>query len=524
MALSAPPSPKIVLSAAVAALLLATLVFLFVRTQGVEYKALAQALTQLRAMQDTDSRWDSDARALVSQAARGDVPPPDRANLIDRALREIERGPSARTLAGDIAALRAGLGEKLRAYNTLRDAEEVARTAPQGARAAALEARQAALDRFEFQTLGGRLSLVQRTLADTLERGLDETDRWRVYLVFYAAALLVGVGALAARVAQTQAALRLANETLEHRVHERTRELQEALQRLRESEAQLVQTEKMSSLGQLVAGVAHEINTPLAYVKNSVASVRDRLLDLEQAIAQSEQMLAILQSDSPDPEALQACFAALGTKLAELSRNEVLHDLETLTRDGLYGIEQIADLVNNLRNFSRLDRSRVASYNVNESVRGTLLIARPHLRNVDVDKHLGEVPSITCSPSQVNQVLLNLVTNAAQAMDKPDGRITITTRNEDARNVAIEVADNGRGIAPDVMPHIFDPFFTTKDVGKGTGLGLSIAYKIVAAHGGRIDVRSNPGIGTAFTVILPIEPPPEAMAAAVRHAGEEAVA
>src|SRR6476469_6276856 len=104
MAHSAAPSPKIVLSAAVAALLLATLVFLFVRTQGAEYKALAQALTQLRAMQDMDSRWDSDARGLVSQAARGDVPPPDRANLIDRALREIERGPSAKMLAGDIAA------------------------------------------------------------------------------------------------------------------------------------------------------------------------------------------------------------------------------------------------------------------------------------------------------------------------------------------------------------------------------------------------------------------------------------
>jgi two-component system NtrC family sensor kinase len=524
MALNAPPNPRIVLSAAVAVLLLATLVFLFVRTQGVEYKALAQALTQLRAMQDMDSRWDADARALVSEAARGDVPPPDRASLIDRALRDIERGPSAKALAGDIAALRAGLAEKVRAYGALREADEAVRKAPREARAAALETRQSALDRFEFQTLGGRLSLLQRTLADALERGLDDSDRWRVYLAFYAAALLIGVGALAARVTQAQAALRHANETLEQRVDERTAELQQALERLRESEAQLVQTEKMSSLGQLVAGVAHEINTPLAYVKNSVASVSDRLVDLEQAIAQSEQMLAMLQSESPNAEALQACFAALGTKLAELSRDQVLHDLETLTRDGLHGIEQISDLVNNLRNFSRLDRSRVASYNVNESVRGTLLIARPHLRNVDVDKHLGEIPSITCSPSQVNQVLLNLVTNAAQAMDKPDGRITITTRSEGPRNVVIEVADNGRGIPPDVMPRIFDPFFTTKDVGKGTGLGLSIAYKIVAAHGGRIDVRSSQGAGATFTVILPVEPPPEAMAAAVRRAGEEAAA
>jgi signal transduction histidine kinase len=113
----------------------------------------------------------------------------------------------------------------------------------------------------------------------------------------------------------------------------------------------------------------------------------------------------------------------------------------------------------------------------------------------------------------VNQVLLNLVTNASQAMIRATGHIVVTTRREGPEHVAIEVEDNGRGIEPEVLPRIFDPFFTTKDVGKGTGLGLSIAYKIVAQHGGRIDVRSTPGKGTTFTVVLPIRPPPEIEAA-----------
>ena len=128
--------------------------------------------------------------------------------------------------------------------------------------------------------------------------------------------------------------------------------------------------------------------------------------------------------------------------------------------------------------------------------------------------------AVACSPSQVNQVLLNIVTNAAQAMDKPRGHIALSTRAVGDDAVAIDVEDNGRGIAPEALPKIFDPFFTTKEVGKGTGLGLTIAYKIVTQHGGRIDVRSTQGVGTTVTVTLPVEPPPElaALTAAEEHA------
>ena len=367
-----------------------------------------------------------------------------------------------------------------------------------------------------FHPAGPQIELAAQQLAKAFEGALEDQQRWRTYLFFYAAALLVVVAYLGARVIAARAQLLAVNETLENRVTERTKELSTAMSRLKESEAQLVQSEKMSSLGQMVAGVAHEINTPLAYVKNSVATARDRMPELRDALAQAERLLGLLRSDAPDQADLNETFAALTARLEQLRAHHVIEDLDALTRDGLHGIEQISELVANLKNFSRLDRSRVASFNVNDGVTATLLIARAQLRKCDVEKHLGDIPSITCSPSQVNQVLLNLINNAAQAIDKARGRIVVNTRRVDAGAIAIEVADNGRGIAPEVLPKIFDPFFTTKEVGKGTGLGLSIAYKIVVQHGGIIDVRSEVGVGTTFTVTLPVEPPKELAAAAAR--------
>ena len=373
----------------------------------------------------------------------------------------------------------------------------------------AVAAERAAYDKFSFLTVGLRLELATKNLAQSMQASLDNKERWRVYLFFYAAALLLGVGYLAARVVQAQNALRAANASLEKRVVERTAAFADAMKRLKESEAQLVQTEKMSSLGQMVAGVAHEINTPLAYVKNSVSHARDRVPELRDVMQQSERLVSLLQTDEVDSKDLQECFASLTSRLLQMRQEQVLTDLETLTKDGLHGIEQISELVANLKNFSRIDRSKVASFNVNEGLIATLIIAKTQLRNVSIAKRLGEISSITCSPSQVNQVFLNLVTNAAQALDKPDKHITITSRPEGKDAIAVEVADNGKGIPADVLPHIFDPFFTTKEIGKGTGLGLSIAYKIVSQHGGRIDVKSTVGSGTTFTVVLPIQPPAE---------------
>jgi two-component system NtrC family sensor kinase len=147
----------------------------------------------------------------------------------------------------------------------------------------------------------------------------------------------------------------------------------------------------------------------------------------------------------------------------------------------------------------------VARFDLHEGLESTLQIARNLVKFKDVRKNFGDIPQVSCSPSQINQVFLNLVTNAAQATPENGGIIAITTKRIGDDRVCVEVQDNGHGIPPEVLPKIFDPFFTTKDVGKGTGLGLSIAYKIIQQHGGKISVASEVGKGTRFTVVLPVE-------------------
>ena len=165
-----------------------------------------------------------------------------------------------------------------------------------------------------------------------------------------------------------------------------------------------------------------------------------------------------------------------------------------------------------LKDFSRLDRSKTSSFNLNDGLNSTLGLARHLLKSIKVNKNFGEIPDIQCAPSQINQVFLNLITNAAQALPNGSGEITLTSHS-DGNGVTIEVRDNGSGIAPEVLPKIFDPFFTTKEIGKGTGLGLSISYQIIKDHGGRIDVESQKGQGTRFTIWLPVQPPVETLPA-----------
>ena len=369
-------------------------------------------------------------------------------------------------------------------------------------------------DRLAFITAGPRTTSVAAAYALERDAVLTGRERYRVYLVYFSAAVLVLAGYLAARLIASYRRLDLAREGLERRLAGRTRELTETAARLHESDAQLVQKERMSELGQMVAGLAHEIATPLAYVKSSLSTSRGRLPGLSQALAEMETLIAMLKGGRETQDALARQLAVVQAHFAELEQHSVMGELQRLMQDGLYGIDQISEIVVGLRNFARVDRGTVADFNLNEGLQSTLRIARHEVKRHTVREDYGDIPTITCSPSQINQVLLNLINNAAQAIESGRGTIRLTTRREDEAHVAVEIEDNGKGIPPDLLPRIFDPFFTTRHPGKSTGLGLSISHKIVEQHGGSITVDSAVGIGTKFRVVLPLNPPPRVELAA----------
>ncbi|NWL78790.1 ATPase [Pseudomonas taiwanensis] len=291
-------------------------------------------------------------------------------------------------------------------------------------------------------------------------------------------------------------------KAMELRVAQRNRVLRQALVDLKESQAQLVQSEKMASLGQMVAGVAHELNTPLGYVKNNVQLMEELTTPLFALAASQAALASCLEDPNCDEQRLAEALERAAASREAAAPELLVDDLRQLFGDTLYGLDQIAELVSGLKDFARLDRAMSEEVDLNDCIRSALLIARNHIKDkAEVFQLLGELPRIACAPSQINQVLLNLFTNAAQAMDAP-GRIQVKSWADDV-HVCISVQDSGRGMPPEVMQRIFDPFYTTKPVGQGTGLGLSISYKIIRDHGGSIRVASEPGRGTRFLISLP---------------------
>lgn len=364
-----------------------------------------------------------------------------------------------------------------------------------------------------FSAAGPRLDSLTQEFERQFGNALDDAERYRLYLFVYSALILLLALWLGWRLKHTYSViaainrqLREANEGLEQRVTERTRMLQQALKQLKENEALLIQSEKMSSLGQMVAGVAHEVNTPLAYVKSSLEAVNSHMPGIDAALIECERLVKLLKSDSTSDAELSAQFSRVSAQLEEIRARGTIVELGTLVSDGMHGIGQIGELVTNLKDFARLDRSKIAEFDLNEGLASALVIARNQLKSKTIKKEFADIPKVSCSPSQINQVFLNLLTNAAQATGEEGGVIAVRTARHGDRHVAITIQDNGHGIPPEVLPKIFDPFFTTKAAGQGTGLGLAISYKIVASHGGRIEVSSKPGAGTRFTVILPVDP------------------
>lgn len=290
---------------------------------------------------------------------------------------------------------------------------------------------------------------------------------------------------------------------LEQRVAARTQELTQANANLTElnrklsmATVQLVQSDKLASLGQLAAGVAHEINNPLGYVHSNLGV-------LERYLAALFEMLAAY-------EALESHWAAeqrhaLHLQRTRLELDYIRTDAPALLSESIGGIKRVAGIVQHLKSFSRIEaHSDWTPANLHDGIDATLKIIAHEIKyKADVVRDYGTLPDVDCRLSELNQVFLNLLLNSVQAIDKPRGTIVIRTR-ADADHVYLEFNDDGCGIAPEHLTHIFEPFFTTQPVGKGSGLGLSIAYGIVQQHGGRIEVASQLGAGTTFTITLPI--------------------
>ena len=275
-----------------------------------------------------------------------------------------------------------------------------------------------------------------------------------------------------------------------------TQELNRAYEELKATHSQLLQQEKMASIGQLAAGVAHEINNPMGFISSNLGSMEKYL---ERLTAFIELQSAGIEENAPE---------SLKKELAEARRKAkvdyILGDAKSLLAESRDGAERVRAIVQNLKSFSRVDEGQASWVDLNDCLESTVSIAWNELKyKTTLNRDYGELPQVKCLPQQLNQVFLNLLVNAAHAIDTK-GEVTIRTRRLEDR-VTVAIQDTGCGIPEAIRNRIFEPFFTTKEVGKGTGLGLSISYDIIKKHGGEIEVASEPGVGTTFTISLPIQ-------------------
>lgn len=276
------------------------------------------------------------------------------------------------------------------------------------------------------------------------------------------------------------------------------RDLKEVNSKLSDAQSKLIQSEKLASIGQLAAGVAHEINNPIGFIFSNFGTLEQYLEDLFQMLDAYEQAEASV-SDG-------AALARIRSLKADLDIDYLKEDIPNLMSESRDGIQRVRKIVQDLKDFSRVDaRQEWESVDLHAGIDSTLNIVNNEIKyKADVVKHYGALPEVQCLPSELNQVFMNLLVNAAHAITAERGTITISTGVE-GPNVWVEVADTGAGIAQENLQRIFDPFFTTKPVGKGTGLGLSLSYGIVQKHTGRMEVHSELGVGTRFRVTLPIQ-------------------
>jgi len=296
------------------------------------------------------------------------------------------------------------------------------------------------------------------------------------------------------------------NLGLEERVATRTRELADAnvrleseqgeltalLGKVESAQQQLLQSEKMAAIGQLAAGVAHEINNPIGFVNSNLGTLK----------TYSAQILKLL--DTYEKLGINGDQSAIDAARTEADIDFVREDLPALLAESQEGLSRVTKIVQDLKDFSHVDQTGHQLSDLNAAMESTLNVVWSELKyKAEVVRELGDIPEVDCVPAQINQVFMNLLVNAAQAIETT-GRITVRSGFEN-QHVWFEVLDTGKGMPEAVRKRIFEPFYTTKPVGKGTGLGLSISYDIIVKkHGGRIDVTSEPGLGTCFRLWLPL--------------------
>jgi signal transduction histidine kinase len=287
-------------------------------------------------------------------------------------------------------------------------------------------------------------------------------------------------------------------ESVEAQLLRRNQELTELNEKLSRAQEQLLQSEKLASIGQLAAGVAHEINNPISFVFSNFGTLQTYVADLLRVLVQYERAEEFIT----DPDMVRQ-IAALRR---QVDLDFLMDDVPVLMSESREGIERVRKIVQDLKDFSRVDAYQDWQWvNLHHGIDTTLNIVNNEVKyKADIVKEYGDIPEVECLPSQINQVIMNIVVNAAQAIAGPRGQITIRT-GAAGEHVWIEIADTGCGIPKAIQSRIFDPFFTTKPIGSGTGLGLSLSYGIIQKHRGRIDVQSEPGVGTVFRIALPIK-------------------
>lgn len=314
----------------------------------------------------------------------------------------------------------------------------------------------------------------------------------------YTAALIDLFGLLTQRnrtLADANAEILAAKRDLELRVQERTRDLSASIAQLERTQQQLLQSEKMAAVGQLAAGVAHEINNPIGFVNSNMAA-------LSKYIAQMFKLIEAYEN------ALKAAPPAVLSKLqavqAEVDMAYLREDVPALLLESKDGLARVKRIVSNLRDYSHVDDARWSPANINAALEYALTMVDNELKyKADVVRELADLPPVVCNVQQLQQVFVNLLVNAAHAIPT-HGTVTVRT-GTNANHVWIEISDTGAGMSEEVRKRIFEPFFTTRAVGKGTGLGLSVSWEIIQSHQGSIEVTSTPQVGSTFRITLPMQ-------------------